>query len=398
MLILPIRTSVRPRRTPYANYALIIINVIIFFLTYGPHGHVVAGQIQPVAVRHWAEQFMLYPDQPFLWQFVSYAFLHGGLMHILGNMYFLYIFGNNVNDKLGHLGYLCLYLAGAVFSSIGHSLLSSNPVLGASGAVAAVTAAYLVFFPQTLITVFYWFFYFIGTEEFLALYFIVFKLIVWDNILEPRLAPAGIAYGAHLAGYAFGIAAILFLLATGLLSRSQFDLWGMIKQWHRRRQYRGAVASGYDPFRGQAPTKQIKVKEVEKTPAEKQKEAKIMQIRAGIAERISQANLAAAVDLYSELVNLDSGEVLPRQSLLDIANQLTTAGRHAEAAQAYEKFLTHYSNYEYIEQVELMLGILYARYLGQPGPAASHLRAARDKLTDPGQKKMCNDELANLAD
>jgi len=395
--MLPIRTSVRPRHTPYANYALIIINVIIFFLTFQPHRVVISGQIMDKVLRPWAEQFMLYPARPFLWQFVSYAFLHSGLMHILGNMYFLYIFGNNVNDKLGHLGYLCLYLAGAVFSSIGHSLLSSNPVLGASGGVAAITGAYLVLFPQSIITVLYWFFL-IGTFELSALYFIVFKLIFWDNILEPRLAPAGIAYGAHLAGYAFGIAAILFLLATGLLARSQFDLWGMIKQWHRRRQYRGAVASGYDPFRGQAPTKQIKVKEVEKSPAEKQKEAKIMQMGAEIAERISQANLAAAVELYSELVNLDSGEVLPRQSLLDIANQLTTAGRHAEAAQAYEKFLTHYSNYEYIEQVELMLGILYARYLGQPGPAASHLRAARDKLADPGQRKMCDDELANLAD
>ena len=395
--MLPIRTSVRPRHTPYANYALIIINVIIFFLTFQPHRVVISGQIMDKVLRPWAEQFMLYPARPFLWQFVSYAFLHSGLMHILGNMYFLYIFGNNVNDKLGHLGYLCLYLAGAVFSSIGHSLLSSNPVLGASGAVAAVTGAYLVLFPQSIITVLYWFFL-IGTFELSALYFIVFKLIFWDNILEPRLAPAGIAYGAHLAGYAFGIAAILFLLATGLLARSQFDLWGMIKQWHRRRQYRGAVAAGYDPFMEQTQTKQIKVKEVEKSPAQKQKEAKIMQIRAGIAERISQANLAAAVELYSELVNLDSGEVLPRQSLLDIANQLTAAGRHAEAAQAYEKFLTHYSNYEYIEQVELMLGILYARYLGQPGPAASHLRAARDKLADPGQRKMCDDELANLAD
>ena len=99
------------------------------------------------------------PARPYLWQFITYAFLHSGLLHIFGNMFFLYIFGNNVNDKLGHFGYLCFYLAGAVFSAVGHTLVSSNPVMGASGAVAAVTGAYLVLFPQTLITIVYWFYH-----------------------------------------------------------------------------------------------------------------------------------------------------------------------------------------------------------------------------------------------
>jgi len=107
-------------------------------------------------------------------------------MHVIGNMFFLYLFGNNVNDKLGNIGYLCLYLGGSVFAGIGHAMLHSNPVLGASGAVAAVTGAYLVLFPRTLITVIYWFF-FIGTMELPALYFIVFKLIVWDTM---RICPA----------------------------------------------------------------------------------------------------------------------------------------------------------------------------------------------------------------
>ena len=70
----------------------------------------------------------------------------------------------------------------------------------------------------------------------------------------------------------------------------------------------------------------------------------------------------------------------------------------AQAAQAYEQFLTHYSNYEYVEQVELMLGILYSRYLQKPDLAAKHLQAAAKKLSDPGQLKMCNDELARLQD
>ena len=396
-MFLPIRTNIRPRRTPYANYALIVANVIIFLLTYSPVVNRFTGQLVST-LRPWAEQFALVPNQWHWWQFISYAFLHGGLMHIIGNMFFLYLFGNNVNDKLGNLWYLCFYFAGAVFSGIGHAALHSSsnvPTLGASGAVAAVTGAYLVLFPQTLITVLYWLF-FIGTIEVPALYFIAFKLVIWDNIIEPRFAPAHIAYSAHLAGYAFGILALLGLQASGLITGSSLDLWAMIKQWNRRRQYRDAVSSGYDPFTRQTWRRPIKVREVKKTAEQKQQEQKINELRNNISNRIRQRNLPAAAEIYLELMKLDSNQILPRQHLLDIANQLASDNRSTEAAQAYEQFLTNYSNYEYVEQVQLMLGLLYARYLNQPEQAVKHLQAAAEKLSDPGQLKMCKDELARL--
>ena len=390
MILLPYRTSIRPRRTPYANYALIAVNVLVFLLEYGTHP--ITGQL---VYRAWVARFMLTPNELHFWQFVSYAFLHGGFIHILGNMFFLYLFGNNVNDKFGHIGYLCFYLAGAVFSGIGHAVVhsgSSIPTLGASGAVAAVTGAYLVLFPQTLITVLYWLF-FIGVVEVPALYFIALKMILIDNMIA-RYTPY-VAYEAHLAGYSFGIAALIGLLATGLISGSSFDLWAMIKQWNRRRQYRDAVSGGYDPFTGRTGTKQIKVKEV-KSPAEQQKDEKTRKLRDEISKRMLERNLPAAAEVYLELMNHDSKQILPRQNLLDIANKLAGDKRNAESARAYEQFLTHYSNYEYVEQVELMLGILYCRYLDQPEQAVKHLEAAAKKLSDPGQLKMCQDELARL--
>ena len=392
-MILPIRTSIRPYRTPYANYALIAVNVFFFLITYSPHYSIVAGVRVLEPLKPWADQFMLTPNYLFLWQFVSYAFLHGGFMHIFGNMFFLYLFGNNVNDKLGHIGYVCFYLAGAVFSGIGHTLMSGTPVLGASGAVAAVTGAYLVLFPQTLITVIYWFI-FIGTMELPALYFIAFKLIFIDNMIV-RYTP-NVAYDAHLSGYAFGIAAMLGMLATGLITSSGLDLYSMIKRWDRRRRYRDVVSSGYDPFTGQMPSRRIKVKEIKKTPAQQKQEEKAEQLRSDIAARMAQRNLPAAVDLYLDLTVVDSEQILPRQYLLDIANKLNGDGKHTESAQAYEKFLAHYGNYEYAEQVELMLGILYSRYLNKPDLAAKYLRAAAKKLSDPGQLKMCQDELVKL--
>ncbi len=345
------------------------------------------------SLRPIAEQFMLTPARPHLWQFVTYAFLHGGYMHIFGNMFFLYLFGNNVNDKLGHVGYLCFYLAGAVFSGIGHTLLNSSPVLGASGAVAAVTGAYLVLFPQTLITVLYWFI-FIGSMEIPALYFIAFKLIIIDNMIAANTL--NVAYDAHLAGYAFGIVAIALMLALGLISSSGFDLWAMMKLWNRRRQYREAVGGGYNPFAGRTKTKRVKVKEVKKSSAQQQGEKQIQQLRNEINMRINQRNPHAAADAYLQLIELDSSQLPPRQYLLDIANQLASDDKPTESAQAYEKFLSHYSSYEYVEQVELMLGILYSRYLGKPELAVKHLKNAAEKLTDSGQLKMCKDELAKL--
>ena len=177
------------------NYALIAINIVIFVAMY------IGGQ---QSMNKWASAYMLTPSYPYLWQFLTYAFLHGSVAHILGNMYFLYIFGNNVNDRLGNLGYLIFYLAGAVFSALGHILAATiggtgaaTPVLGASGAIAAVCGAYLVLFPQSLITIVYWFFI-IGTMEIPALYLIIVKLILIDNVISR--SAQNVAYDAHLGG------------------------------------------------------------------------------------------------------------------------------------------------------------------------------------------------------
>ena len=286
-----------------------------------------------------------------------------------------------------------------MFSGIGHAVLNFSspvPTLGASGAVAAITGAYLVLFPQTLITVIYWLFWFIGTMEVPALYFIAFKMILIDNVVA-RYTPS-VAYDAHLSGYAFGIAGMLAMLATGMVTVSNFDLWAMIKQWNRRRQYRDAVANGYDAFTGQTKARQIKVKEIKKTASQKELEEETRKLRDEINIRMTERNLPASAELYLELMMLDSEQILPRQQLLDIANQLASDKKAAESARAYEQFLANYSNYEHAEQVELMLGILYSRYLNERQLAAKYLGSAAKKLSDLSQLKMCQKELARLQD
>ena len=390
--MIPIRTSISPRRTPYANYALIMVNVLCFVLTSRFVTDPRSGE-RFLTLWPWAEQFMITPVRPYIWQFVTYAFLHGSVMHILGNMYFLYMFGNNVNDKLGNIGYVCFYLAGAVFSGLGHTILHVNPVLGASGAVAAVTGAYLVLFPKTVITVLYWFIL-IGTVDISALYFIVFKMIFWDNIIESQFSEAAVAYDAHISGYLFGVASIMTLLSLKLIDSNFSDLWSIIKQWNRRRKFRDTVSQGYNPFVGRVSRKVVNSSEVETKQSPKQRQTS--ELRSQILSLINQKNLAHAAQVYEQLNDLDPQQVLPRQHQLDIANQLMSMGKWAISSQAYEKFLKYYSSYEYAEQVHLMLGILYSRYLKNRDLAVKHLKIAEDRLSDAGQIKMCKEELETL--
>ncbi|NLH17915.1 MAG: rhomboid family intramembrane serine protease [Phycisphaerae bacterium] len=395
-MLLPIRTSIVPGRTPYANYVLIGLNVVIFLLTYHPHYIRIGGTTQAEPLRFWAQQFMLHPANTYLWQFVSYAFLHGSWMHLIGNMYFLYLFGQNVNDRLGTISYVCLYLAGAIFAGIGHMMFSNLiPVLGASGAVAAITGAYLVLFPRTLITVVYWF-YIIGTTDLSALFFIAFKLIVYDNLVEPAFAPAAVAYTAHLAGYAFGMIVSLLLIAFGFIGRTQEDLWFMLRQWNRRRHFRDITADGYDPFRGQRVQKPVdaRIRDSSAEPSPTTDAQTVL--RSEILALIHSHNLPTAAQRYQELLAQNSAAILPRQAQLDVANQLMSAGQWQPSAQAYELYLTHYSGYEYAEQVHLMLGLLYGRYLQNPDRAKDFLRKAMETLSDPTQKELCKSELDRL--
>jgi len=390
--MIPLRTSITPKHTPYANYLLIAANVVVFLLSYGPHkvfspelGSYVAEPLQS-----WAQQFMLAPVRPYIWQFVTYAFLHGSWMHIIGNLYFLYIFGNNVNDRLGNVGYLCFYFGGAVFSGLGHTLISSNPVLGASGAVAAVTGAYLVLFPNTVITVLFMFFYFWDTFEIRALYFIAFKLIFWDNILEPRFSNQPVAYDAHLAGFLFGIVALFFLLIIRLLESNQNDLLFLFRQWNRRRVYRDTVSDGYDPH-GVG-----RVAKPDTDTAGQAEEPAVALYRDQITAAINNKNMTEAAEAYAKLLESSPDQTLGRQNQLDIANQLMSLGRWESAARAYENFLNHYASYEYLSQVQLMLGLLYTRYIKNADRAGKLLNAAKLKLSQPGQIRMCDDLLKEL--
>lgn len=390
-MFIPLRTDSPLRTTPYMNWAIIAANVIMFLLQ------------SAATTSPWFTRFELFPRAPQLHTYLTYAFLHGGWLHLLSNMLFLYIFGNNVNDKMGHLGYLGFYLSGAVVSGIAYVLWqgSNTPVLGASGAISAVTGAYLILFPRSNITVLY-FFLLIGTFE-LACYWFILAFFALD-LFYLKAAGDNVAHIAHVGGTVFGCALSYLLLWAHLLPRDQFDVVALMRQWNRRRQYRDMVTGGWNPYgaagaaaaapfgRGPAGA----ARPVPTPPPDDERTVRVMDLRASISEAIAHHELPRAAELYLELKAIDPQQVLSRQAQLDVANQLAGMQMYPQASEAYETFLRHYPKFEQIEQVELMLGLIYARYLDQPARARELLVKAQARLHTDRELAMARAEIERI--
>jgi membrane associated rhomboid family serine protease len=150
--------------------------------------------------------------------FFTSMFLHGGWMHLIGNMWFLWIFGDNVEDRTGHGRYLLLYLASGLAGSIGHVLFSANsgvPTVGASGAIAGVMGAYLITFPHARVLTLVPIIFFLTTVEIPAflilLYWLALQFLSGAASLGADTVQGGIAWFAHVGGFVMGIPLMLLL-------------------------------------------------------------------------------------------------------------------------------------------------------------------------------------------
>ncbi|WP_227284928.1 MULTISPECIES: rhomboid family intramembrane serine protease [Paracoccaceae] len=240
----PIRDHNPSDRTPVVTYALIAMNIVIF-LSYFPAiggseiqlmGFYAEWGLVPAEVARGQEAHTL----------ITSMFLHGGWMHLIGNMLFLWIFGDNLEDLLGHFGFLTFYLACGLAAALGQMLadpVSTIPMVGASGAIAGVMGGYLLMFPRARIDV-------------LVIIVIIFKIFtipawlmlgLWFalqlfNGLSIDAANGGVAYWAHAGGF---VAGVLFILPVWL-RRGGRDYWAIThgKPPHEDVAYRITRSSG----------------------------------------------------------------------------------------------------------------------------------------------------------
>ncbi|QJF51589.1 rhomboid family intramembrane serine protease [Roseobacter ponti] len=202
----PIRDHNPSGRTPFVTWALMAANILIFFSYWGEMDNV---RYMNAFWYDWS----LIPARVITgdgtYTIISAMFLHGGLMHLAGNMLFLFIFGDNIEDTMGHFGFLVFYLVCGVLASVAHIAIepgSTVPLVGASGAIAGVMGAYLLLFPRARVDILL----------ILIVIFRVFPIPAWIMLLlwfgmqfvggiGAGAEAGGVAYWAHAGGFVAGV-------------------------------------------------------------------------------------------------------------------------------------------------------------------------------------------------
>jgi len=389
-MLLPLRSDRRRRRPPVITPALIALTLL--------------SQIAVYALGDpYQNALILDTARPTAWGWVTYAFLHAGLLHIIGNMLFLWVFGPDVEDRLGRVGFTVFYLAGAAVSAWAFATFDQGGrLVGASGAVAGVTGAFLVLFPRVQIRVLL-VFILIGVFALQAWWFIAFK-VVWDLMGVGFARGSRVAHSAHLGGYAFGAAVAMGLLMTRILPREpSIDLFSLLQHRSRRRQFQAAAGIDAERRRRVAPGADEDRAESKRLRAIPEPEAdpKRSAARAAVASAVSAGQYERAADAYLELLRNFGGTpgaaTLSKEAQLAVGNTLFNRGDHTSAAKAYERYLDAYPHDPETPRVRLLLGLVLARYLNDPVAAKAQLARAKETVRDADDRELASTLLEELA-
>ncbi len=222
--MLPLSDHNPSRTVPIINYLLIAINVLFFFweLSLGPDIERALFAVAFIPARFWSSPHLGLN----LFRILVSMFLHGGWLHLAGNMLYLWIFGDNIEDRLGHVKYALFYLLCGFLATMTHAMMAADsrlPAIGASGAIAGVLGAYLVLFPRAQVTTLIPIFVFVTVREIpavivLGLWFVLqlFTGVAAIGVAEARQM-GGVAYFAHIGGFVAGM--LLVVIMGGLRRR-----------------------------------------------------------------------------------------------------------------------------------------------------------------------------------
>ncbi len=257
--VIPVGDSPRTRTVPWVNYGLLLANVLVFLYTLSlavdlaptrleralelraqTEGVCYGFVTEPTEVNRFYCQWGFQPREFFdavagtlpegfdrtaiLFTVLTSIFLHGGWMHIIGNTIFLWIFGDNVEDRLGHFPYLLFYLVSGIIANLVQGMMDPNsvvPVVGASGAIAGVLGAYFVLLPTAVVEViipvfiFFWIPIPIPAVVMIGLWFLQNLLAGLATLGNAATPDAGVAWFAHIGGFLFG-ASFIFLFGRDL--------------------------------------------------------------------------------------------------------------------------------------------------------------------------------------
>jgi membrane associated rhomboid family serine protease len=217
--MIPLRDVIPSRTTPYVTVTIIVLNALAWFFELA-----LPRDVLPVFLQFYG----VVPADFSVPTIITSMFLHGGWSHVIGNMWYLWIFGDNVEDRLGHERFLVFYLlcgAAAAFGQIAIDRHSTLPIIGASGAIAGVMGAYFVLYPQsrvlTLITlIIWWEIVEIPAIVLLGFWFVMQLFSAGSVAITASTRGGGVAFMAHVAGFVVGMVGVL-----AFKKRQQPDAW-----------------------------------------------------------------------------------------------------------------------------------------------------------------------------
>jgi membrane associated rhomboid family serine protease len=208
--MIPIKDSARSYSTPWVTISLIVANVAAFLFQLS---------LDPFTRNDFIHIFGFVPESNSWFSLFTSMFLHGGWAHLLGNMLFLWVFGDNIEDILGHFKFIAFYLVCGVAAAYGQYLLDPDsriPMVGASGAISGIMGAYMVKFPHSRIVMLF-FALFVFTFEvpawLMLVYWFFIQLVSGAGSIAEAGSRGGTAFFAHVGGFVAG-AALIFLLKT----------------------------------------------------------------------------------------------------------------------------------------------------------------------------------------
>jgi membrane associated rhomboid family serine protease len=375
-MFFPIADTPKPPGRPYVTWGLMAINIGVFlFITFpatrtkvdltdpllleylrsfGLYGRISAQEV----LQHFSAndllvfQYGFRPAAASLQSLFSSLFMHGGLMHLAGNMMFLYIFGNNVEYRLGHLRYLFAYLGCGVAATLFFSLFSLNsqiPLIGASGAIFGVLGCYFLWFPKNRVRCLIFLFPFVVTTILLPARLLLGFYLIIDNLLPFLVAGtqgSGIAHGAHIGGFLAGL----------------------------------GIAWGGNHYHRLFPPRQ--------PPGLQQKHAPLESLR-NICPAVDQGDFDQAVQCYFGLTSREQRQQVATVDLLAVGGYLLAQGRDQEALMLYRRLIAERPRDRALDQAYLGAGqamLKNPRYLTS---AYHYFLAAIDLSSD--------DELIDLA-
>lgn len=380
-MIVPVGDTPNPRNfTAWVNWLFIAANIAVFLLIAMPYSsqpvnprdpalvdylRSIAPSVSPVVayqqIGHKISAYDLFvfkygykPGAPQFSDLLFAMFLHGGFLHLIGNMLFLWIYGDNVEHHLGRIGYFITYLVTGMAATLAFSLVAGNsmtPMVGASGAISGILGLYFVLFPRNKIRMFVAFFPFFFDTILLPSRWVLGVYLLIDNLL-PFLSgsQSNVAYGAHIGGFAAGAAIALAGERMAWHWPWQDQYWRPGKQESRARV------------------------EVPDSPS--------VMLLDELRSALSEGDPSRAIQVFSMMERQDLEQIDPRECV-QLSSWLEQAGHPIAATRLLRGCLASHPNAGNLADVYLRLGLMRLRQ-GQPTAAYQYLLSVFDHDPSPG--------------